>query len=189
VGGFVEGDGSGLFNSAALVGPSGAVHVYRKIHLFDRETALFDVGNRPFETWGIETDAGSIRAGVMVCFDWVYPESARCLALAGAELILHPSNLVLPHCQDAMRTRSLENRVFSVTANRTGHDDRDDVRLDFTGRSQIVDPRGDLLVQVPAEGEHVVVREVDLALARDKRITARNELFRDRHPECYGNLR
>jgi predicted amidohydrolase len=64
---------------------------------------------------------GAARAlGVMICFDWYFPEAARSLALRGAQIILHPANLVLPFCQDAMITRCLENRVFAVTANSGG---------------------------------------------------------------------
>src|SRR5207253_5521489 len=61
---------------------------------------------------------------MMVCFDWFFPESVRTLALAGAEIIAHPSNLVLPYCPDAMVIRCLENRVFAVTANRIGAEKR-----------------------------------------------------------------
>ena len=54
----------------------------------------------------------SVKIGMMICFDWIFPEVARSLALKGAEIICHPSNLVLPHCPKAMKIRSLENRVF-----------------------------------------------------------------------------
>jgi predicted amidohydrolase len=186
VAGFAERDGDHLYNSAALVESSGAVRAYRKIHLFDRETLVFDAGDRPFEAWDLETGAGRVRVGVMVCFDWVYPESARSLALQGAEVLLHPSNLVLPHCQEAMKTRCLENRVFAVTANRAGGDDRGDLRIEFTGRSQIVGARGEVMIRADAEGEGVEVREVELAEARDKRITERNQIFGGRRPEKYS---
>jgi predicted amidohydrolase len=186
VAGFAERDGGRLFNSAALAEPDGTVRVYRKVHLFDRENFIFDPGDRPFEAWDVETAGGGVRVGVMVCFDWVYPESARSLALLGAEVILHPSNLVLSHCQEAMRTRCLENRVWAVTANRTAEDDRGDLRLEFTGRSQIVAPVGKVITRAPADGECVVVEEVDLAVARDKKITERNEIFGGRRPDAYS---
>jgi len=184
--GFAERDGDRLYNSAALVTPAGETLVYRKVHLFDRETLVFDPGNRPFEAWDVETDAGRARVGVMICFDWVYPESARSLALQGADVLLHPSNLVLPHCQDAMRTRCLENRVFAVTANRVATDDRGSLRIEFTGRSQIVGPRGDVIARASADAESVDVRDVDLDEARDKRITGRNEIFAGRRPDAYS---
>jgi predicted amidohydrolase len=175
-----------VYNAAALVEPGGTTRVYRKVHLFDRETFVFDEGDRPFEAWDVETASGRVRVGVMVCFDWVYPESARSLALQGAEVLLHPSNLVLPFCQEAMRTRCLENRVFAVTANRVAADDRGDARLEFTGRSQIVGARGEVLARAGADGECSDVRDVDLAHARDKWITGRNEIFRGRRPGAYS---
>lgn len=186
VAGFAERDGDRVYNSAALVEAGGGVRVYRKVHLFDRETFVFDPGDRPFEAWDVETAGGRVRVGVMICFDWVYPESARSLAVQGAEVLLHPANLVLPHCQEAMRTRCLENRVFAVTANRAGPDERGDLRLDFTGRSQIVGPRGAVLVRAAVESECVEVRAVDPDDARDKRITERNEIFGGRRPEMYS---
>lgn len=133
--------------------------------------------------------AGTFRVGVMICFDWYFPETARCLALGGTEVVLHPSNLVLPHCQEAMKTRCLENRVFAVTANRVGDDVRSvDRRLHFTGSSQIVDPLGGVVVRVGEDRECVEVREIDLQQARDKRVTPLNDLFADRRPKLYGRL-
>src|SRR5207244_10901716 len=85
---------------------------------------------------------GPARVGLLICFDWRFPEVARALALMGADLLAHPSNLVFSNAQEAMRTRSLENRVFTVTANRTGTEARRGGTVRFTGRSQIVDPDG-----------------------------------------------
>ncbi|MGQ0722224.1 MAG: nitrilase-related carbon-nitrogen hydrolase [Candidatus Eiseniibacteriota bacterium] len=185
VGGFAERDGSRLFNSSALVGPDGTVHVYRKVHLFDRETLLFDPGDRPFCAADLETRSGRVRAGVMICFDWRFPEAARSLALDGAEVVLHPSNLVLDVCPEAMITRCLENGVFAVTANRVGQDDRGELSVRFTGRSQITGPRGGLLARAPRGGEWVRVEALDLTRARDKRLNDHNDLLRDRRPETY----
>lgn len=184
--GFAEPEGGRVFNSAALAGPDGTLHLYRKIHLFDRETEIFDPGDRPFSAWDVATPAGKVRVGMMICFDWIFPESMRSLCLDGAELILHPSNLVTPFCQDAMVTRCLENAAFAVTANRCGGDDRGDgLRLEFTGRSRITGPRGRVLAEGPADGEGVEVAAIDLAAARDKRLTAHNDLLRDRRPAMY----
>ncbi|MFN8178163.1 MAG: nitrilase-related carbon-nitrogen hydrolase [bacterium] len=194
VGGFAERADGRLFNSAALAGPDGALLVYRKVHLFDRETEVFDPGDRPFRAWTLEHGGRRVRVGVMICFDWLFPEAARCLAVDGAELLLHPSNLVLPFCQDAMRTRCLENRVFAITANRCGDDVRasDDVRraekLHFTGASQITGPRGQVIARAEEDGECVSVVEIDLAAARDKQVTPRNDLLGSRRPAAYGRL-
>jgi predicted amidohydrolase len=185
VGGFAERDGQSLFNSAAAAGPDGTVHVYRKVHLFDRETLLFDPGDHPLRAVELATSSGRIRAGIMICFDWRFPEAARSLALDGAEILLHPSNLVLDVCPEAMITRSLENGVFAVTANRVGADERGELAVRFTGRSQITGPRGELLARAPRHGEEVRVEPLDLALARDKRINEHNDLLRDRRPDRY----
>src|SRR6185436_3809496 len=105
VAGLPERAGASIYNSAVVVGPAGFVGCYRKTHLFFEEMDYFSPGNTGFQVW----DCGAARVGVMVCFDWFYPESARVLALKGADIICHPSNLVLPHCPDAMVTRCLEN--------------------------------------------------------------------------------
>ena len=187
-GGFAERDGAAVYNAAALAGPEGSVHLYRKVHLFDRETEVFDPGEAPFRARSIRIGDTVVRVGMMICFDWFFPESARCLAVDGAEILLHPSNLVLPYCQDAMRTRCLENRVFAVTANRIGEDVRDAERLAFTGASQITSPRGEILVRAATNGECVEVVTIAPAAARDKRLTARNDLLRSRRPAAYGRL-
>ena len=114
-----------LYNSSALVGPHGLIGNYRKVHLYYRETLFFAPGNLGFPVF--ELPFGTV--GMMICFDWMYPESARSLALAGAQLIAHPSNLVMPYCPDAMVTRCLENKIFSATANRIGSENRGGLNL------------------------------------------------------------
>jgi len=131
-------------------------------------------------------DIGPTKIGVMVCFDWFYPESARTLALKGADIICHPSNLVLPHCPDAMVTRSLENRVFSITANRIGVEARGGRKpLTYIGLSEIVDPCGSILHRAPSDREDLHVVDIDPQTARDKSLNGYNNLFRDRRPDVY----
>jgi hypothetical protein len=84
-----------------------------------------------------------------------------------------------------MRTRSLENRVFSVTANRTGTEKRGNIALTFTGKSQIVNPKGDVLATASERSESLKVVEVDPAEALDKNVTPNNDLFRDRKVTLY----
>jgi predicted amidohydrolase len=182
--GLAESAGEALYNSAALLGPAGWIGTYRKVHLYDREKLVFDPGNLGFPVHGLPGPDSPL-VGMMICFDWRFPEAARRLALAGADLIAHPSNLVGPWCQAAMVTRGLENRVFAVTANRTGVEDRGGHRLAFTGRSQVVDPDGTILVQVGETGTHLEIVEIDVAAARRKSINANNDLFGDRHPDYY----
>lgn len=183
VAGFAERAASGLYNSAAAVSANGVVQVYRKTHLFLDEKTLFRPGDTGFQVF----EHAGARIGMLICFDWYFPESARTLALAGAQLLAHPSNLVLPHCQTAMVTRCLENRVFAITTNRYGAEALADGRsLTFTGASQVLSPRGERLCQAPVEGDAVLVAEVDSVLADDKRVTPRNDLFADRRPALYA---
>ncbi len=183
--GLAERDESRFYNSAAVIGPKGLVGSYRKTHLFLEEKDIFDPGDTGFKVF----DLGRTIIGVMICFDWWLPESARVLALLGADIICHPSNLVLPHCQKAMVTRSLENGLFSITANRVGTESRGDKEtLTFTGKSQIVDNTGEVLSKLGEKETGLIIAEIDPGRARDKKITDRNDRFRDRRPEFYTSL-
>lgn len=178
--GFAE-RASGMYNSSALVGPNGMIGVYRKIHLYYRETILFTAGDLGFPVFDLPFG----RVGMMICFDWIYPESARTLALSGAQIIAHPSNLVLPYCPDAMVTRCLENRVFAATANRVGRENRGGIDLTYIGESEIVSPRGRILARLDGAGPSVAVVDVDLPEASSKKLNEFNDLLHDRRPEYY----
>lgn len=185
VAGYAERDGDRLFNACQLATPDGTLANYRKIHLFSRETELFDPGDSLPPV--VETPAG--RVGMMICFDWFFPETARVLALAGAQVIAHPSNLVLSYCQRAMYARSVENGVFTITANRIGTEERAGRSLTFTGASQILDPRGNTLASAPADAEALGFAEVDLSQADNKQITPYNHLLNSRRTDLYGGDR
>jgi predicted amidohydrolase len=180
--GLAERDGERVYNSAVLMGPQGLVATYRKLHLFERETERFDPGNLPLAVH----DIGIARVGLMICFDWRFPEAARTLALRGAQIIAHPSNLVMPYCQAAMVTRALENRVFCATTNRIGTETRAGRELSFTGRSQIIAPDGKRLCEAGASEAAVVFAEMDPKQADNKHATKLNDLFQDRRPEFYA---
>jgi predicted amidohydrolase len=184
VAGFPERHRGRFYNSALLVGPSGVRAVYRKLHLFERERTWFSPGNLPLAVQRV----GAARIGLMICFDWRFPELPRILALLGADLLVHPSNLVFPNAQQAMLTRSLENRVFTVTANRTGADVRPGGTVRFTGRSQITAPGGELLARADRASETAQAADCDLAQSRDKSLTRITNLFRSRRPAYYGRL-
>jgi len=181
--GFAEAAGAAFYNSAAIVGYDGTAGLYRKVHLFDREKLFFQPGDLGFRVF--ETPIG--RIGLMICFDWYFPESARTLALRGAQVIAHPSNLVLPNCPDGMRTRCLENRVFAVTANRVGTEDRGGHSLTYIGLSQITSARGEILHRSPSDKPEIAVRQIDLHAADDKNLNTRNHLLNDRRPDTYAN--
>ncbi|MEK7795578.1 MAG: nitrilase-related carbon-nitrogen hydrolase [Candidatus Hydrogenedentota bacterium] len=182
--GYPERAPDGFYNSCLLAVPGGRLFNYRKIHLFSREKLFFRPGDSPPSV--VDTPAG--RVGMMICFDWIFPETARCLALEGAQIIAHPSNLVLEWCQRAMFARSAENRVFTVTANRIGAEDRAGRKLTFSGASQIVSPSGEYVVRAPETEEHVAVAELDPSKADSKRITEFNDLWDDRRPDLYRRL-
>ncbi len=179
--GFAERRRDKVFNSALLIGPAGLRHVYRKLHLFKDEKSCFNTGDVDLTVQTVH----DCKIGMMVCFDWAFPEVARTLTLRGAQLLCHPSNLVLTYCQQTMLTRCLENGVCAITANRTGADRRPHGVLKFTGRSQIVAPGGRLLHRAPASREEVFAASLDMTLAGNKWITSRNHLLRDRRPEFY----
>ncbi|MCU0644915.1 MAG: acyltransferase [bacterium] len=181
VAGIAEQHEGSFFNSAILVDANGFQGKYRKIHLFDEEKFWFTPGDLPFQIW----DVGTARIGIMICFDWIFPEAARTLTLRGAEIICHPSNLVLPYCQNAMITRCLENRVFAITANRIGTEEQGERKLTFTGASQIVGTKGEVLYRATTDREEISVVEINPKLAGDKMATPNNHLFNDRRPEMY----
>ena len=180
--GIAERHGEALFNSAVLIGPEGFIGRYRKSHLFYEEKLFFSPGDTGFNVF----DIGTAKLGMMVCYDWWFPEAARTLALKGADIICHPSNLVLTGCHRAMQTRSLENAVYSITANRIGAEARGGKKeLRFTGRSQIVDPSGQVLLTLDDDMEGIAAFDIDVDIARDKSITSLNDRFQDRRPELY----
>jgi len=108
------------------------------------------------------------KIGIMICFDWIYPENARSLMIKGAQLIAHPANLVMPHCPDAIVTRYLENRVFTATADRIGEKNRGGVDLKFNGTSEIVAPDGEILCRLGEQKSTISAADVDFAFADRK---------------------
>lgn len=183
--GMAERAENGCYNSAAVIGAEGFIGSYRKTHLFSEEKRFFKPGDTGFRTF----EAGRARIGVMICFDWLFPEAARTLALLGADILCHPSNLVLHHCQKAMVTRSLENGVFSATANRVGTEARGAKEpLVFTGESQILGPSGHFLCGLDSREKGWAVTEIKLEEARNKKITPYNDRLGDRQPKLYGRL-
>ena len=183
--GMAERAENGCYNSAAVVGPQGFIGAYRKAHLFAEEKEFFKPGDTGFQVF----DVALARIGIMICFDWFFPETARILALLGADILCHPSNLVLPFCQKAMVTRSLENGVYSVTANRIGTEARGGKEpLTFTGGSQILGPSGRVITGLDDREKGWAVAEIDVEEARNKKITAYNDRLGDRRPELYSRL-
>ncbi len=192
VGGFCERSGERLYNSAVVVGPAGVVGLYRKAHLFLNEKDIFVPGDVGLPVFDLDLSLTSpvpngttCRIGLLICFDWQFPEVWRVLALKGAEVICHPSNLVLPaRAQRAVPVHAMLNRVFVILSNRIGVERG----LTFTGGSVLADPSGNVLADSPPGDEDIRLADVDLAEARDKMVTARNDLIADRRPELYSEI-
>lgn len=172
-----------LYNSAIFITPEGDRNVYRKTHLFYKEKIYFAPGNSGFNVY----EWRGVKIGLAICFDWYFSESFRCLALLGADLIAHCSNLVMPYCQRADYARAIENRVYIATANRVGHEERDGEKLLFTGQSVLVSPRGDYLIDAPKDKTGIFTAEIDPRLSRDKKLNEFNDVLNDRRVIFYKN--
>jgi len=170
-----------LFNSCAFVSPEGEVAVYRKLHLYYYEKEWFTPGDKQLEV----IEFRGCKLGMMICFDWYFPEVMRTLALQGAHLICHPSNLVMSHCQNSMITRCLENGIFAITANRVGIEKRGKFDFLFKGSSQIVSNEGQILYRASPDKEEVGVADINFRTSENKRINSKNDLWSDRRPDFY----
>jgi predicted amidohydrolase len=131
------------------------------------------------------------RIGLEICYDLRFPEVTRTLALAGADIVAHPTAFpVAARVQTELITvaRAAENRIYLLTANRVGKERSGE----FCGWSQIVDPFGSRLAEAGATEEALLVADIDLDRARDKDYIVPGEyelyLFGDRRPELYGAL-
>jgi 5-aminopentanamidase len=187
VAGIAEAAGSLLYNSVFVFRPEGGEPlVYRKSHLFYKESMVFKPGDTGFPVF---TDRRlDVTIGVMLCYDWRFPEAARCLALDGADVIVCPSNLVTDAWMKVMPARAIENKLFVAVANRAGSETKEGESLEFRGRSALYDPWGEPLLLAEASGDRVLVAEIDPALSRDKRFNEHNDIFHDRRPELYRRI-
>ncbi len=190
---FFERDGHHYYNTLAMIAETGEVlGTYRKSHIPDgpgyEEKFYFRPGNDGFKVW----DVCGARIGVGICWDQWYPESARVMALMGAELLFYPTAIGSePQDADldtsrmwrrAMQGHAVSNCMPVIAANRIGMEDGQN----FYGHSFITDEWGDLVEQFGAEQSGVLVAEIDLARAARHR--AGMGFFRDRRPELYGRI-
>ena len=183
-GGFPEIDGNKIYNTALAVEPSGKYHLYRKIHLFDREKLYFDPGSSSPEPFTFR----DVKFGILICFDWIFPEIYRVLMLQGTQVVLHPSNLVLPYCQRASYARAVENRFFIIMTNRIGVENLETIHLHFTGESIIYSPSGEILAKAPKDDAIVKIADIDPEDALNKIVTDHNHIIDDRRPELYRRI-
>ena len=180
--GFCERADEGLFNGAALVERDGRLlAVHRKCHLYgSTERAVFTPGDAL-----TMAELDGLRLGILVCYDFEFPEAARAVAVAGAELLAVPTALMAPHdvvAQSLVATRAVENQIFIAYANRTGSEG--DLR--YVGQSCIVGPDGADLARAGRDEEALLLGDLDVAaIARAREI---HSYLRDRRPELYASL-
>lgn len=187
--GMLELSGKDLFNAAVLIGPDGLIGSYRKVHLpylgVDRFTTP---GDRPFEVF----TAGSVRIGMLICYDGGFPEAARVLAIRGADLIALPTNWPpggAYMAEYSINSRAMENGIYFAAVNRVGTENG----FSFIGKSRICNPTGATMTSLDDATAGVLRADIDPAQARTKRIVrvpGKHLIDRmaDRRPEMYGAI-
>jgi N-carbamoylputrescine amidase len=194
---FFEKKNQAHYNSVAVIDADGSIlGRYRKTHIPDgpgyEEKFYFNPGDSLFTAW--QTRYAKI--GIGICWDQWFPETARSLALAGAEILFYPTAIgseplnpdydSKDHWQTCMQGHSAANMVPLVASNRVGTETIDNSSMSFYGSSFITDNKGQILAQTDRTCEGIILAELDLSAMN----TERNSwgLFRDRRPECYGIL-
>ncbi len=182
--GFAEIENGKIYNSCICIFPKPEYNaVYRKSHLFYKERFVFENSDRGF--FVIDYPDFDIKIGLMICYDWRFPEAARTLGLLGADLIICPSNLVTPIWDRVMPARAVENKVYVAVANRIGTEMTEDSELLFTGKSAVYSFDGSAIALAKPDTEEVVSCEIYPEQTRDKSFNEFNDIFKDRRPELY----
>lgn len=191
---FFERKNKGKFNSVAVIDADGSIlGVYHKMHIpyspGYKEKYYFSPGDLGFKVWNTRY----AKLGVGICWDQWFPESARCMALLGAEIILYPTAIgsepqdagidSCPHWQRVMQGHSAANMVPVVASNRIGVEKFPHSEIDFYGSSFITDCTGEKVEEADRQTESVLVHEFDLDAIETKRSFW--GIFRDRRPEWY----
>ena len=201
---FYEASGNCTYNTLAYIDADGTLlGTYRKTHIPDdhyyQEKFYFTPGNTGFKVF--DTKFGRIGAGI--CWDQWFPETARCLALNGAELIFYPTAIgsepILNvdsrrHWQRVMMGHAAANIVPVIAANRIGletvepseENGNQKSSLNFYGSSFMTDERGEILVEAGSDKEEILYQEYDLDKIKEDRLSW--GLFRDRRPHCYQDI-
>lgn len=197
---FYERDIDRLFNTVTMIDADGRVlGIYRKTHIpddhFYQEKFYFTPGDTGFKVF--DTRFGCI--GVGICWDQWFPETARCMAVQGAEMLLYPTAIgsepILDvdssgHWRRVMQGHAAANLMPVVAANRIGVETVEPCKenagqsssLDFYGCSFIADATGDIIASAKQE-ETILYGEFDLDVLKEERLSW--GLFRDRRPETY----
>ena len=191
VAGITEREGDSLYNSSVVVGPSGYIGTFRKVHLWNEENLFFERGNLGFPVFS--TPIG--RIGTFICYDGWFPESYRLCALQGADIICIPTNWVPIPGQDPKREAMANilvmgsahsNSVFVAAADRVGTERGQP----FVGQSLIASYTGwPVAGPASAKDEEIIYADVNLADARRKRNwNEYNQVLRDRRSDVYGEM-
>ncbi|MGN0294677.1 MAG: N-carbamoylputrescine amidase [Lachnospiraceae bacterium] len=201
---FFEKDGNVLYNSLACIDADGSLlGVYRKTHIPDdhyyQEKFYFTPGNTGFQVF--RTRFGTIGCGI--CWDQWFPETARCMALKGADLLFYPTAIgsepilecdSMPHWRRCMQGHAAANLMPVIAANRIGKESVEPCEenggqkssLNFYGSSFMTDETGEILQSAARDREEILTETYDLDELAAKRLEW--GLFRDRRPECYGEI-
>ncbi|MGZ4681047.1 MAG: carbon-nitrogen hydrolase family protein [Acidimicrobiales bacterium] len=194
IGGFAERTDSGIANAAVVIDASGTVlGTYRKLHLFGAEHRLFVPGDRGLPVFTL----GDTRVGVLICYDLRFPESARILALQGADVVAVPTAWVGGFDRSAPISGSIGqvdgvlvqanlDQIYIACADQVGTESP----IEFLGRSVVADPYGQPLVgPLSPDAEDLAVVEVDPAVARAAQERGRGISPRhNRRTDVYGEL-
>lgn len=192
---FFERAGNVFFNSLVMIDADGSiVDLYRKTHIPDghcyQEKFYFSPGDTGFKVF--ETQFGKI--GVGICWDQWFPETARSLALMGAEILFYPTAIgnepilehdSMAHWQNAMRGHAAANIMPVIAANRIGQEDEpaENSSMTFYGSSFISNEEGVKVEEMDRVSEGIITHEFDLDAIGQKRMSW--GVFRDRRPEFY----
>lgn len=171
-----------IYNSVQLIDAHGErLCNYRKSHLFgDLDRSMFSAGSVDLPL----VDLNGWKIGFLICYDLEFPENARRLAVAGAELIVVPTANMVPYdfvADVTVRSRAFENQCYLAYANYCGHEDE----IQYCGQSSIAAPDGSQIALAGLD-EALIVGELDRQLMDDSR--AANRYLQDRRPELYGEL-
>jgi N-carbamoylputrescine amidase len=199
---FFEKAGHAHYNSLAMIDSSGEVlGVYRKSHIPDgpgyMEKYYFNPGDTGFKAFGVRFGETRATVGAGICWDQWYPESARSMALLGAEILLYPTAIgsepeeagstdTRAMWQRAMVGHAVANLCYLGAANRVGTERVEDFEQTYYGSSFIADYTGEKIAEAGTTEETVLVAELDLEKA--SRFRAGFGFFRDRRPELYGPM-
>ncbi len=201
---FYERENNKLYNAIAMINSDGnLLGVYRKTHIpddhFYQEKFYFTPGDTGFRVW--DTAYGRIGAGI--CWDQWFPETARAMAVQGANLLFYPTAIgsepilncdSMPHWKRCMQGHAAANIIPVIAANRYGLEEvspceengNQKSALHFYGSSFITDETGEILSQAERAGDAVLTAEFDLLQIEKARLEW--GLFRDRRPDCYRIL-